>query len=441
MTLNNNLHRLRKVESRLQQHMALFGFDYIDVPMIANADIFLTRAGDTIIEELFTFERFGQLLALRPEFTAATTHQYIQAGLTDPVRWQLSGEIFIDLPSDHSLQYQQHNIGAELIGESGSVIDAELIAMASQGIQKLNIDAWHLIIGNVGLQLHLLSQFQLDRRTYRILLTQRDRLKENGKQAVLDYLAEILELDDTAQSTQQSTGIETQQTLDVLLDSTPYGNTMGGRDRRDIAARLLKKHDRGLERQQISDALDFLQAWGALRGSPDEILPKVHAFISSNDEQGQTLFREWQETLQLLSAYGVQQEQIIIQPDLTKNWDYYTGIVFGIHVNDTYVASGGRYDGLTRLLGSEKDFPAVGFAYYTQKLMDAISFSESSTLVINLGSDEYATSIVWASALRDAGIAVTTSSMNEADISIHGETARYNNKSYTLDDLIQELTQ
>ncbi|MGB7342284.1 MAG: ATP phosphoribosyltransferase regulatory subunit [Phototrophicaceae bacterium] len=440
MTLNKNLRQLRKLESTLQQHMALFGYELIDVPIIAAADIFLTRAGDTIIEELFTFERFGQLLALRPEFTAAAAHHYIQSGLTKSVRWQLSGDIFIDEPSDYSRQYQQHNIGAEFIGETSTSTDAEIIAMAAQGMQKLDVSDWQLIIGHVGLQLHLLSQFKLDRRTYRILLTQRDRLKTNGKQAVLTYLSEILELEDTNESMTDSTGVETQQVLDVLLDSTPYGNTMGGRDRRDIAARLLKKHDRGLERQQISDALDFLQSWGELRGTMTEILPAVQRFIANDDLYGQQLFNEWQETLNLLEVYGIPQNKIFIQPDLTKNWDYYTGIVFGIYANETYVASGGRYDGLTQLLGSELAFPAVGFAYYTQKLLDASDSVVSPTKIWTVTSDDPYVLIEWASALRDAAISVQITD-NDADITIENNVATLNTKIFSLAELIQELTQ
>ena len=379
MRQTNNSRRIREIETILQQHMGLSGYDLIDVPVIEDADIFLTRAGNTIIEQLFTFERFGRLLALRPEFTAAVAHRYIQEKHTDPVRWQLSGSIYVDEPSDISQQYEQHNIGAELINQNGIMAEAEIVAMAAQGMAKLDVRDWHLVIGHVGLQLHLLSQFGLDNRTYRILLTQRDRLKEHGKQAVLDYLNEVLPVDDSSLIPQSGNGQETQQMLDVLLDSTPYGNTMGGRSRHDIAARLLKKHDRALERSQIARAIDFLEKWGNIRGKASEIGSEIQSFIASDDSYGQQLFDEWYQMIDLLHAYGISDEQIIIQPDLTKNWDYYTGIVFGIRANDSYVASGGRYDGLTQLLGGEDIIPAVGFAYYTETLLQALPSSKTTS--------------------------------------------------------------
>jgi len=287
--------------------------------------------------------------------------------------------------------------------------------------------------------LHLLSQFGLDNRTYRILLTQRDRLKEHGKQAVLDYLNEILPVDETSSLQQSGNGQETQQMLDVLLDSTPYGNTMGGRSRHDIAERLLKKHDRGLERSQIERAIDFLEKWGNIRGKASEIGSEIQSFIADDDDYGQQLFDEWYQMLDLLRAYGISDEQIIIQPDLTKNWDYYTGIVFGIRANERYVASGGRYDGLTQLLGGEDIIPAVGFAYYTETLLQALPASDTKVDAMTLTSENLLIAIEWASILQRVGFAIEIVNGNAA-ILIEGDHARYNDKTYSRNELIQELS-
>ena len=40
--------------------------------------------------------------------------------------------------------------------------------------------------------------------------------------------------------------------------------------------------------------------------------------------------------------------------------EYYDGFVFGFYADGTSVASGGRYDALTRVLGQGRDVPAVG---------------------------------------------------------------------------------
>lgn len=438
MITEQNSHKIREIEATLQQHMSLFGYELIDMPIIADADIFLTRAGNSIVEHLFTFERFGKSLALRPEFTALLAYQYAQNNLSDPVRWQLSGSIFVDEPSDYSLQYQQHNIGAEFIGSHAPLADTEIMAMAVQGIEKLNVTEWELVVGHVGLQLHLLSQFGLDSRTLRILLTQRDTLKEKGKQAVLDYLRDILMLDSAPSNKNETNGDSTQQVLDMLLDSTRYTSTMGGRTRRDIAERIMKKHERGLELDNISQALDFLQHWGNIRGTVEDVLLSIDVLIADDDSYGQSLLANWRKVLNTLSAYGIQNENITLQPDLTKNWDYYTGFVFGIRVNDDYVASGGRYDGLTRLLGSDEAIPAVGFAYYSQKLAEAVTTKNETQQVYSLSSSSEI-AIYWAQALRQAGIAIELVT-ETAEIIIANDEATYQNTSYTLEQLIEELS-
>ena len=62
--------KLTSFVNQVHQHMSRYGYQHAQVPAIAPADLFLAKAGDQIIMNLFTFDRFGQQLALRPEFTA-----------------------------------------------------------------------------------------------------------------------------------------------------------------------------------------------------------------------------------------------------------------------------------------------------------------------------------------------------------------------------------
>jgi histidyl-tRNA synthetase len=430
---------IRRLEQILQKVMALYGYNLMDVPMIEDAEIFLTRAGDSIIERLFTFERFGRLLALRPEFTAAVAHHYSQAGINEAVRWQLSGFIFEDEPTDISRQYERHTIGAELIGQSGLAADAEIIAMAAQGITKLGITNYQVVLGHVGLLRHLLGRFGLDSRSERLLIAQRERLKHEGKEAALAHLQDVISLPNETipQVADSGSSGQTQYMLDVLLDSTRYGTTMGGRSRHEIAQRLLKKRERALELEQFVTALDFLDTWGKLRGTAAEIFPQIKSFIQADDEKGQALLAEWQQSISLLEAYGIRQSQILIQPDLSKNWDYYTGLVFGIRINETVLASGGRYDGLTQLLGSAEAIPAVGFVYYTQALLDKQP-TQPSAKVYSLDSADEKAAIRWAKSLREAGIAIVLVK-HAAEITCSDSIATYQGRSFRLEELVQEL--
>lgn len=426
---------IRRLEQILQKEMALFGYKLMEVPMIEEADIFLTRAGDNIIERLFTFERFGRLLALRPEFTAAVAHYYSQAKLNEPVRWQLSGLIFEDEPSDISRQYERHTIGAEFLGQSGIAADAEIIAMAARGIRQLGIDDWQLVVGHVGLLRYLLNRFGVDGRAERLLLSQRETLKREGKAAALANLQSVISLptEDIPQVPDKGSSGQTQYMLDVLLDSTRYGTTMGGRSRHEIAERLLKKRERALELEQFVAALNFLEVWSNLSGTVAEVFPII---AESLDTKGQALLTDWKKTLALLESYGISEERILIQPDLSKNWDYYTGLVFGLRQGEMVLASGGRYDGLTQLFGADA-VPAVGFAYYSQALLNSQN-KNAAPKIYSLNASDDKTAIRWASALREKGISVVLST-NGAEIVCNIDLATYQGREYSLEALAKVL--
>ena len=112
----------------------------------------------------------------------------------------------------------------------------------------------------------LLERFKLDSRTQRFLLHHLPRSSRPAKPMSWISLTSCC----SARAVRNEVGTEmvselsTQQMLDVLLDATQRGVTMGGRTRHDIVRRLLQKRQRATERAQVVAALDFLEAWSAI---------------------------------------------------------------------------------------------------------------------------------------------------------------------------------
>ena len=272
--------------SRLDQFMTRYGYEKIETPIIQPAELFLTKAGDQIIHRLFTFERLGRQLALRPEFTALAAHTYATQFTAEPlqvVRWQFGGPVFEDASGD----YQSFSIGAELLGMSGAIAEAEIIALAANGAADSGLERWSLVIGHAQLMRVLLERFKLDNRTQRFLLHHLPALKQSGKSYILDQLDKLL----LGKGAQEDLGIEnvseisTQQMLDVLLDATQHGTTMGGRTRHDIVRRLLQKRQRATERGQVVAALDFLEAWSAISAPPETAFGLIESMIAPDDRE------------------------------------------------------------------------------------------------------------------------------------------------------------
>ena len=392
---------IKQLANALQEHMGHYGYELIETPIIENADLFLTKAGDKVAEKLFTFERHGQILALRPEFTAAAAHLYTLQHNKQVTRWQFSGAVFEDDPNTHNHEYQRYSVGAELIGMANQIADAEIISMAVHGLLSLDIRDWRLVIGHVGLTQHLLAKFELDPRTQHFLLSQRHLLKggSKGKMNVLAHLARYIP--------SQTQGYMDVSSLDLLVN-TNRSDTLGGRTHTDITQRIAKKRQQATQQGQINDALYFLQEWMNIESSADEAIPKIAEFIG-DDTSAQQLFNEWQSLIGLLRASQIPMEQVYIQPDLARTWDYYTGVVFEIRADDdTQLAGGGRYNELTRLLGDGDETPAVGFAYYADKLLERLSPSQPITApTVYLLPENYpATASRWAYELRKRGVRV-----------------------------------
>jgi histidyl-tRNA synthetase len=172
--------------------------------------------------------------------------------------------------------------------------------------------------------------------------------------------------------------------------------------------------------------------------------PQIAAWLG-DDAEGQALLKEWEQTINLLGDYGIHEDQIIIQADLTKNWEYYTGLVFGVEAgDDNYIVGGGRYDELTRVLGSDNNVPAIGFAYYVDAMLPLIaSHDEQRIRVILKGDANMADLIGWATFLRNNEIAVVINSgENGTLITVENSRACLNEKSYLFsekDNLLKNL--
>jgi histidyl-tRNA synthetase len=407
--------QIRRVATAIHDYMALYGYSLIETPLVEDADLFLTKAGDQVAERLFTFERFGRTLALRPEFTASAAYKYLQRGKHDVVRWQYSGSIFDDNPHRRDDNFQKYSIGAELIGMDGPAAEAEIISLATHGLTKQGVTAWQLIIGHVGLTQHLLSQFELDARTQRFILNRRSLLNEglHGKAMLLEELGRYLpETSNSAEgiASDNENPLGTQKMLDVLLDTSRRGSTMGGRDSDDITKRLMQKRKQMDQHSQIVAAVDFLDDWVNIQHTPESALKQIEHFVGY-DSIARKMYDNLENLLDLLQAYKIPLSKVVLKPDLARTWDYYTGVVFEIYSeNNVQIAGGGRYDELTRLVGGYDDTPAVGFAYYIDPLLDTLP-GENPNLEIGfvLVNDDNSRLIVatWAHTLREHGFPVT----------------------------------
>ena len=134
-----------------------YGFGRIELPLLEETVLFSRSIGketDIVQKEMFTFIDASEgSISLRPEFTAAVARAYINHGflnLPQPVKLYYWGPAFRREKPQAGRYRQFHQLGYEVLGDGSPVLDAQLIVMAANLLQKLGLRDSSLQINSIG---------------------------------------------------------------------------------------------------------------------------------------------------------------------------------------------------------------------------------------------------------------------------------------------------
>ena len=152
--------RFAHVVATFERVRRLYGFKGLQLPVIEPTAVFsrsLGEATDVVSKEMYTFEdRGGDLVTLRPEFTAGIARAYLTNGWQQyaPMKLSVHGPLFRYERPQKGRYRQFHQIDAEIIGAAEPQADVELLVMADQLLKELGIN------DGVTLQLNTLGDTQ-----------------------------------------------------------------------------------------------------------------------------------------------------------------------------------------------------------------------------------------------------------------------------------------
>lgn len=133
------------VESTFRNILQNYGYHEIRFPIVEKTELFKRSIGeitDIVEKEMYTFlDRNGDSLTLRPEGTACCVRAVMEHGLIHnqtPRLWY-AGPYFRHERPQKGRYRQFYQIAAEVFNLPGPDIDAELIVMSAQIIEKLGI--------------------------------------------------------------------------------------------------------------------------------------------------------------------------------------------------------------------------------------------------------------------------------------------------------------
>lgn len=134
-----------------------YGFEGIETPVFEFTELFtrgMGKATDVVQKQMYTFRtKGGDLVALRPEYTASVVRAYYENGmfnLPQPLKLWYWGPAFRYERPQAGRYRQFHQLGAEIIGEINAVLDAQLIQLFTVLLKELGITAYTVEINSIG---------------------------------------------------------------------------------------------------------------------------------------------------------------------------------------------------------------------------------------------------------------------------------------------------
>jgi len=133
------------------------GYEPMETPVFEDTEVFARGVGestDIVQKEMFTFEdKAGRSLTLRPEATAGICRAYIEHGmhkLPQPVKVWYAGPFFRHEAPQAGRFRQFTQIDAEAIGSDDPTLDAELILLLAEILERAGTGPSRLRLSSLG---------------------------------------------------------------------------------------------------------------------------------------------------------------------------------------------------------------------------------------------------------------------------------------------------
>lgn len=309
---DNELKCRRKVLSKMHHVLSLYSYNDIKTPTFEFFDIFNRDKGSAVSNEMYKlFDRNNNTIVLRPDMTPSIARCVAKyyAGEDLPIRLCYEGNTFLNTPNHQGKLNEITQLGAELINDDSSASDAEVISTIIDCFLASGLRDFQIEIGEVDFFKGILEEAKLSK-------TAGNEIRKYINNRNFFGLESLMKEFSLAENVKK-----------VLLS---FDSLFGGSDM------LIKAKDL-VSNQTSLDAIERLE--------------KVYKALS----------------------YSGYEKYISFDFSLLSRYEYYTGIVFRGYTYGTgdAVVKGGRYNNLLKQYG--KDAPAIGFAFYIDDLMMAIT--------------------------------------------------------------------
>ncbi len=340
---------IRAEAYRLRAAFEAAGAAVIEADILQPAETLLDLYGEDIRGRAYvTSDPLRGEMMLRPDFTVPVVQMHMASG-ADPARYTYAGEVFRKQEPGSRRASEYIQVGYELFdGSDPARADAEVFALFSGILAPLGLRA---ATGDIGLlraavlglsttetrKAALLRHLWRPRR-FRSLL---DRFC--GKRPAPAGRAAVL------------------SAADPMADAGPE---IGLRTRDEVLDRIERLRADAAEPPIGAQEAELLEELMALRETAPNVLSHLRSLAVDMPAISDAIDR-FEARLAALADRGIDTDALEFEASFGRTtMEYYDGFVFGFFVprrpDLPPVATGGRYDALTRVLGQGREVPAVG---------------------------------------------------------------------------------
>lgn len=136
----DTLARRRRIFGVWRDVAARYGFEEYDGPPLESLELYTAKSGDDIVGQLYNFtDKGGREVALRPEMTPTLARMVAQraGAMKKPIRWFSIPQLFRYERQQRGRLREHFQLNMDIIGESGPLADAEVIAAAVDIVRGL----------------------------------------------------------------------------------------------------------------------------------------------------------------------------------------------------------------------------------------------------------------------------------------------------------------
>ncbi|MFY0619746.1 ATP phosphoribosyltransferase regulatory subunit [Shimia sp.] len=341
--------KIRARAAKLSAEFEEAGALPVEMPVLLPADALLDLYGENIRGRAYvTSDALRGEQMLRPDFTVPVVQMHMAHG-AEPARYTYAGEVFRRQEDDPARANEYLQVGYEVFDrENPAAADAEVFAVMQDALKGVELrastgDIGILAAAVAGLETTERRKLALARHIWRPRKFKALLDRYSGKAEMPASRAALLAAEDPMAHAFPDIGLRSQAEVSERIESL----------RADVAAEPISPLQ-----------VELIEALLNVRETLPNALEHIRDLAVDMPAITEATFR-LRDRMQALEARGVDVEQLEFEASYGRtSMEYYDGFVFGFYVPGRAdlppVATGGRYDALTQVLGQGQEIPAVG---------------------------------------------------------------------------------